>query len=153
MKGQQARGIRALGRRRRYLPQPASGAYACPDEQIGPAAWPPEAILPVGPTLTLDLEQLLPAGAAHMARLAEVAYCRLALLDEESQTLTVQGAAAPRLPDWDPGIGSRYALSLAPAHRLVVEKCQPLLLGPGDIGSTVSALERRAALTHDTHRG
>lgn len=152
MKGQEGTGLRAL-RRSRSLTQPASGAYACPDEEMGGAAGPWEAILAAGPTLPLDLDQLLPAGAAQMARLAEVAYCRLALLDEASQTLTVQGAAAPHLPGWDLGIGSRYALSLAPGHRLVVEKCRPLLLGPGDIASTLSPLERRAALTRDAHRG
>lgn len=98
---------------------------------------------------TLELDRILHILTEKMIASVKATFCRIALLDETNQTLTIRAASTIRDLDWDPGLGRQYALADAPRHRQVIERGQALVLRQDDPSHTISAMECRMALTEN----
>ena len=98
---------------------------------------------------TLELDHILRALADKMTTSVRATFCRIALLDEMNQTLTIRAAFAAHDLDWDPGLGRQYASADAPWHRQAIEGGETMILRQDDPSQAVSETECRIALTED----
>jgi len=96
---------------------------------------------------TLEPDRVLRSVAEKMTTSVGVAFCRIALLDENSQTLTIRAAFAVHDLDWDPGLGRQYTLADAPWHRQAIERGQIMTLRQDDPSQAASETECRMALS------
>ena len=98
---------------------------------------------------TLEPDRILRTLADKMTTSVGATFCRIALLDEMNQSLTIRTAFAAHDLDWDPGLGRRYALADAPWHRQVIERGQIMIMRQDDSSKAVSEMECRMALRED----
>ncbi|MBM4465404.1 MAG: PAS domain S-box protein [Chloroflexi bacterium] len=96
---------------------------------------------------TLELDQALSILAEKMTTSVGATFCRIALLDEINQTLTIQAAFAAHELDWDQGLGRQVALADAPWHRRAIETNEVIILRQDDPPQAVSEPECRIALS------
>ncbi len=96
---------------------------------------------------TLELDRVLRTLADKMTTSVRATFCRIALLDEMNETLTIRAAFAAHDLDWDPGLGRQYALADAPWHRQVIERGEIMILCQDDPSQAASETECRIALS------
>ena len=96
---------------------------------------------------TLEPDRILRTLADKMTTSVGATFCRIALLDEMNQSLTIRTAFAAHDLDWDPGLGRRYALADAPWHRQVIERGQIMILRQDDPSKAASETECRITLS------
>jgi PAS domain S-box-containing protein len=96
---------------------------------------------------TIEPDRILRTLAEKMTTSVGATFCRIALLDEMNQTLTVRAAFAAHDLDWDPGLGRQVALADVPWHRQAIEKGQIMILRQDDPSQAVSEMECRMALS------
>ncbi|RME44963.1 MAG: GAF domain-containing protein [Chloroflexi bacterium] len=65
---------------------------------------------------------LLSIFAKRTVEVVSATYCRVSLLDEAGEVLTIRAEHAVRKLPWRPDIGERYSLPSLPKHRMAVEK-------------------------------
>ena len=95
---------------------------------------------------TLELDRVLRTLADKMTTSVRATFCRIALLDEMNQTLTIRAAFAVHGLDWDPGLGRQYAVADAPWHRQAIETSEVIVLRQDDPSQAASETECRMAL-------
>ena len=96
---------------------------------------------------TLELDYILRTLAEKMTTSVGATFCRIALLNEANQTLTIAAVFAAHDLDWDPGLGRQYALADASWHRQVIERGEIMILRQDDPSKAVSETECRIALS------
>ncbi len=102
---------------------------------------------------TLHFDKILQTLSEKIASSQRVTYCRIALLEPGSHTLTVKAASPARDMDWEYGIGHQLDLGAALHHAWVIESGRPRVLranGKGELSQDGIDLEREWALTPDT---
>ncbi|MBL7063726.1 MAG: sensor domain-containing diguanylate cyclase [Anaerolineae bacterium] len=97
-----------------------------------------------------DLDRFLPALARQITRSVETTFCRISLLDQNQENLTIQAAYPIRELAWDPSIGQRYSLAALPQHRMAVQTRQPILIGKHASDSATSSMEWEGTLSPET---
>lgn len=102
---------------------------------------------------SLDPKRIVQLLAEEITKAVEATFCRVWLLDEEGDTLTVQAAYALREPGWNPSIGHTIALAHAPYHRRVVETGNPVVFRQDIPQIALSQEELEMAFTPDTRSG
>ncbi len=82
-----------------------------------------ELMLDVSSTVSssLKLEQVLQVLAVRIAEAVDATFCRVSLLDDEKESLSIVAAYPVRDMDWEPAIGRALPLSELPDHRQAVE--------------------------------
>ena len=77
---------------------------------------------------SLELDEVLQIVAQKLTELAGAVCCRVALLDETGENLTIHGAYPTREAlDWEPGIGQRYPVAASPWRQKVIDTGEPMV--------------------------
>ena len=97
-----------------------------------------------------DLDRFLPALARQITHAVETTFCRISLLDQNRENLTIQAAYPIRELAWDPSIGRRYSLAALSKHRMAVQTRQPILIRNHGSDSATSSIEWEGALSPET---
>ena len=97
-----------------------------------------------------DLARFLPALARQITQAAETTFCRISLLDQKQENLTIQAAHPIRELAWDPSIGQRYSLAALPQHRMAVQTKQPILIRNNGSNSATASIEWKSTLSAET---
>lgn len=100
----------------------------------------------------LKVEKILQILSEKIAASRKVTYCRISLLDDDSENLIVKAASPTRkLPEWSEGIGDSLVLTKARYHNHVLTSGKPSVLRhDGQLAVEGSETEREWALTADT---
>ncbi|GEM_PF-1483416 len=79
-------------------------------------------------TSTIERRQLLETLCRYVVDVIGASFCRVFLVNEAEQGITIR--AAYSVPDlvWDPGVGSVFSLEALPWHRWVINSGQPLVM-------------------------
>ncbi len=102
---------------------------------------------------TLDPDRIVQLLAEEITEMVEATFCRILLLNEERDSLTVQAAHAMRELRWDPGIGRRITLANVPYHKRVVETGNPVVFRQDIPQIALSQEELEIAFTPETRSG
>ena len=100
-----------------------------------------------------DLDCFLPALARQITQIVETTFCRISLLDQKREILTIQAAYPIRKLAWDPSIGQRYSLAALPKHMMAVQTKQPILIRRHASDSTTSSIEWESTLSPEIQSG
>ena len=100
-----------------------------------------------------DLDRFLPTLAQQITHSAETTYCRISVLDQHPEALTIQAACSIRELDWDPAIGRRYSLAALPQHRMAVQTQQPILIQKHVSDSATPNMEWEGTLSPGVQSG
>jgi diguanylate cyclase (GGDEF)-like protein len=100
-----------------------------------------------------DLDHFLPTLAKQITPAVETTFCRISLLDQNQENLTIQAACPIRELAWDPAVGRRYSLAALPKHRTAVQTKQPVLINKHASDGATSNVEWEGTLDPEIQSG